>query len=113
MIEPSSQPASQPTEAEADEISLLDLLIMLARHKLLIVAMPFAVAVAAAGYSLTMVNVFTASTRILPPQGQSSTSAALAQLGGLAGLAGVKNSSDLYIGMLKSRTVADNMIQRF
>jgi uncharacterized protein involved in exopolysaccharide biosynthesis len=42
----------------------------------------------------------------------------LAQLGSLASLAGgavsgVKNPNDLYVGMLKSRTVADNLIQRF
>jgi uncharacterized protein involved in exopolysaccharide biosynthesis len=40
----------------------------------------------------------------------------LAQLGGLAALAGaasIKSSNDLYIAMLKSRTVADNIIQRF
>jgi uncharacterized protein involved in exopolysaccharide biosynthesis len=41
----------------------------------------------------------------------------LGQLGGLAGLAGnsfgIKNPNDLYVGMLKSRTVADNIIARF
>jgi uncharacterized protein involved in exopolysaccharide biosynthesis len=42
----------------------------------------------------------------------------LAQLGNLAALAGsagagLKNPNDLYVGMLKSRTVADNLIQRF
>jgi len=35
-------------------------------------------------------------------------------LGGLAGGAlGVRNPNDLYVGMLKSRTVADNLIARF
>jgi uncharacterized protein involved in exopolysaccharide biosynthesis len=41
----------------------------------------------------------------------------LAQLGGLAGAAGgalgIKNPNDLYVGMLKSRTLADSLIQRF
>jgi uncharacterized protein involved in exopolysaccharide biosynthesis len=42
----------------------------------------------------------------------------LSQLGGLASLAGaaglgLKNPSDLYAGLLKSRTVADALIQRF
>jgi uncharacterized protein involved in exopolysaccharide biosynthesis len=41
----------------------------------------------------------------------------LGQLGGLAGLAGgsvgIKNPNDLYVGMLKSRTVADSIIVRF
>ena len=111
MTEPSSLPASQPIDNEADEISLMDLLIVLAKHKLLIFGMPFLVASLAAGYSLTLPNIFTASTKILTPS-QSGTSA-LSQLGGLAALAGMKNPSDIYMGMLKSRTVADNMIQRF
>jgi tyrosine-protein kinase Etk/Wzc len=115
----------QPTKNEQratnnesdDEISLLDLLIVLAKHKKLVLGLPFVTAVLAAGISLSMPNIFTASTKILPPQGQSGTSAMLAQLGGLAGLAGgiagIKNTNDLYVGMLKSRTVADNIIQRF
>jgi uncharacterized protein involved in exopolysaccharide biosynthesis len=41
----------------------------------------------------------------------------LAQFGALAGVAsgaaGLKNPNDLYVGMLKSRTVADGLIQRF
>lgn len=42
----------------------------------------------------------------------------LGQLGGLAGAAGglssaLKNPNDLYVGMLESRTIADNLIQRF
>jgi tyrosine-protein kinase Etk/Wzc len=105
------------TNNETDEVSLLDLLIVLAKHKKLILGLPFVVAVIAAGYSLTLPNIFTANTKILPPQGQSGASAMLAQLGGLAGLAGsvagIKNPNDLYIGMLKSRTVADNLVQRF
>jgi uncharacterized protein involved in exopolysaccharide biosynthesis len=55
---------------------------------------------------------------VLPPQqGQSGAAALLSNLGGLAGaaggLAGLKNPNDLYVGMLKSRTVADAMIARF
>ena len=119
MTEPTNhEPRTTNNETDDDEISMLDVLIVLAKHKLLILGLPFVVAVIAAGYSLTLPNIFTANTKILPPQGQSSgASAMLAQLGGLAGLAGsvagIKSSNDLYIGMLKSRTVADNLIQRF
>ncbi|MSQ21117.1 MAG: lipopolysaccharide biosynthesis protein, partial [Betaproteobacteria bacterium] len=108
---------SQSSEAN-DEISILDLLIVLAKHKILILGLPFVVAVIAAGYSLTLPNIYTATAKILPPQqSQSAASAMLTQLGGLAGLAGgavgLKTPNDLYIAMLKSRTVADKMIQRF
>ncbi len=105
----------QPTD---DEISLLDLLIVLAKHKKLILGLPFAAAILAAIYSLSLPNIYTASTKILPPQQNQSTAAGmLAQLGGLGGIAGgalgLKGPSDLYIGMLKSRKVADGIIERF
>lgn len=101
-----------------EEISFLDLLIVIARHKLLILGLPFAVAVIAAGYALTLPDIFTANTRVLQPQvQQAGASAMLAQLGGIAGLvggaAGIKNPNDVYIAMLRSRTVAANLTQRF
>ncbi|CAG4884357.1 Lipopolysaccharide biosynthesis protein [Georgfuchsia toluolica] len=101
-----------------DEISLLDLGIVLAKRKKLVLGFPLAVAILATALALALPNVYTATTKILPPQqGQSAASAMLAQLGGLAGLAGVasglKNPADLYVGMLNSRTVADNLIKRF
>lgn len=105
-------------QQDDDEINLLDLLIVLAKHKKMILGLPFAAAVLVAGISLTMPNIYTATTRILPPQQQQSSAAAmLGQLGALAGGAGaalgIKNPNDLYVGMLKSRTVADNLIQQF
>ena len=117
MTQPSTLPDNQLT-GDDDEISLLDLLIVLAKHKILVLGLPFAVTVLAAGISLLLPNIYTGTTKILPPQqSQSGASAMLAQLGGLAGLAGgvggIKSPNDLYIGMLKSRTVADNLIQRF
>jgi uncharacterized protein involved in exopolysaccharide biosynthesis len=78
----------------------------------------FAAAIVAVVVSLLLPRTFTGVTKILPPQqGQSTAAAMLGQLGGLAGMAGgslgIKNPSDLYIGMLKSQTVADAMIERF
>lgn len=105
-------------EAADDEISLLDLAIVLAKYKKTILGVPFAAAVLAAGVSLLMPNIYTATTRIMPPQqGQSTAAAMLGQLGalagGLSGSLGIKNPNDLYVGMIKSRTVADAMIERF
>lgn len=110
--------ADAPSFPEDDEISLLDLALVLVAQKKLILGLPAVVAVLAIAYSLLLPNIYTASTRIMPPQqGQSSASAMLAQLGGLAGLAGgaagLKNPNDLYIGMMKSRSVADGLILRF
>jgi len=106
-------------EPADDEVSLLDLLIVLAKHKRLVLGLPAAAAVVSAAISLLLPNIYTGTTKVLPPQQTQSTSAVLAQLGSLAGLAGgavaagLKNPNDLYVGMLKSRTVADNLIQRF
>ncbi len=115
-------PKDNPPVAEEDEISLLDLLIVLAKHKRFVLGVPLAAAIAASVVSLLLPNIYTATTRLLPPQqSASATSALLNQLGGalggLGGVAGgalgVRNPNDLYVGMLKSRTVADNLISRF
>ncbi len=90
MTEPSNLPDNQPG-GDDDDISLLDLLIVLAKHKNLVLGLPFIVAVLAAGISLVLPVSYTGITKIVPPlQSQSSGAAAmLAQLGGgLAGLAG-------------------------
>jgi tyrosine-protein kinase Etk/Wzc len=98
-------------------MNMIDLMIIFARRKKLLLGLPLAVAVAVAGLSLALPNVYSATAKLLPPQQQSGASALLAQLGGSAGLAGslagVKNPSDTYIGMLKSRTVADRLVARF
>lgn len=101
-----------------DEINLMDLLLVVAKHNRFIIKLTGAVAILAVAISLIMPNVYTAKTVILPPQqGASTASMLLGQLGGLAGLAGgaagIKSPNDLHIGMLKSRTVADKMIARF
>ncbi|HLA36048.1 MAG TPA: Wzz/FepE/Etk N-terminal domain-containing protein [Rhodocyclaceae bacterium] len=108
--------SAAPAAADDDEISLLDVLIVLLKHKILILVAPSIVAVIAVAYALYLPPIFTATTRILPPQqSQSAASAMLSQLGGLAAAAGVGGSkaNDTYLALLKSRTVADRLIQRF
>lgn len=97
---------------------LLDMLIVLARHKKLIISLPIIAACCGAAVSFALPNVYRSSAKLLPPQqAQSSASMLLSQLGGaagvMAGAAGLKNPSDLYIAMLKSRTVADKVITKF
>ena len=109
---------SSNAPAVEESAGLLDWLIVLAKYKRSLIALPLLAAAAAAGIALLMPNEYTGTTRILPPQQTQSTSAVLAQLGSLAGLAGgaipgMKNPNDLYVGMLKSRTVADSLIGRF
>ncbi|MCK9201995.1 MAG: Wzz/FepE/Etk N-terminal domain-containing protein [Gallionella sp.] len=112
-------PATREVQQEADdELNLLDLLIVLGKHKGMIIGVTFVAALLAIGYSLSLPNIYTGTTRILPPQqSQSSASALLSQLGGLAGMAGgslgIKNPNDLYVAMLKSRTVMETVAKRF
>lgn len=106
------------TVSSNSEIALVDLLIALARHRKLIYRTPLVTAFLAAGLSFALPNVYKAQTDLLPPQqNQSGAAALLSQLGSAAGIAsgvaGIKNPNDLYVGMLKSRTVADRLIQRF
>ncbi|MBI3481044.1 MAG: lipopolysaccharide biosynthesis protein [Nitrosomonadales bacterium] len=103
---------------EDDEISLLDLLLVLAKNKAMILKVTFAAALLSIGYAFTLPAIYSATAKILPPQqSQSSASAMLGQLGGLAGLAGgslgIKNPNDLYIALLKSRTMQEKIAKRF
>src|SRR6266700_2525800 len=115
---PLSVPQQAP-EASA-EISLLDLLIVLARRRWDLLAGTAAAAALAAIVSFLLPNRFTATTVILPPQQNTSSAVALlGQLGSvnplasLGGSLGLKNPNDLQVAMLKSRTVEDAMIDRF
>ena len=55
-----------PSRDVDDEISLLDILIVLAKHKKLILGLPLVAAILAAGISLLLPNWYTATTKILP-----------------------------------------------
>lgn len=108
----------QHNPAADEDIKLIDVLIVLAKHKVRIAACAFGGAVVVAGVSLMMPNIFTAATKIMPPQqAQSSAAAMLGQLGALGGLAGsslgIKTATDTYLGMLSSRTIGDRLAARF
>lgn len=113
-----SAPSAPRAAPESGEISIVDLLIILAERKKMLFWVPLAAALVAVGISLSLPNVYVATTKLLPPQqAQSGASALLAQLGGAAGMAGgiagVKNPGEIYLGMLKSRTIADNLVAKF
>lgn len=110
--------ANAPLAQAPVNIEAIDIITILARRKKVVLGVPIAVAVCAAVLSLFVPNTYKANTRILPPQqAQSGAAALMAQLGGVAGAAagaaGIKNPNDLYLGMLKSRTIADRIIARF
>ena len=102
-----------------DDIEISEVLAVLAKHKKMIGGITAGAAVVSLAISLLMAPIFRAETKILPPQQGSSSIAMqlLNQMGGFANLAssaaGVKSQNDMYIGILRSRTVYDRMIDRF
>ncbi|PRD68568.1 lipopolysaccharide biosynthesis protein [Malikia spinosa] len=107
----SSKPAS-------NEVSLLDLLQIVADNIKLLTVGPLAVGVTALAISFAIPPTYTASTKFLPPQQQQSLAAgmlsSLGALGGLAGAAaGLKSPADQYVAYLKSINVQDALIERF
>lgn len=106
------------TVEEDDEISLLDLLQVVADNLRLLVLGPLAAGLLALGISFAIAPTFTATTKFMPPQQQQSAAASmlssLGALGGLAGAAtGLKNPADQYVAFLKSRSLQDVLIDRF
>ena len=88
------------------------------RRRRSIVGVPAVVGILTLVVALVIPKWYSATTKILPPQQtQSNAVAILGQLGALTGGAsqalGIKNPSDIYATMLKSRTVADALIRQF
>ncbi len=115
-------PSTAASGAEQrDEISLLDLLIYIGRRKRLVLQITAVCAFLAILITLLLPKSYTATVTLLPPQQSSSMGAAIAsQLGNLGGVAalaggslGIKNPNDMFVAMLRSRTVEDSMVQRF
>lgn len=113
-LQPGAARAGQP------EPSLFDFVFVMFRHKKLIVWVSLgAAALAALSISFWRPNYVSQATILPPQQGQSSM--AMLASGALSGLAsgnigsslGLKNPADLYIGILKSRTIADEIIAKF
>lgn len=105
--------------AADDEISLLDLALVLAENLRMLILVPLVAGLGALGISYLIVPTYTATTRILPPQQQQSAAATFlaTQLGAFAGVAGaaagIRSAADTYAAMIKSRTVADRLVARF
>jgi uncharacterized protein involved in exopolysaccharide biosynthesis len=105
-----------------EEISLLDILIVLARRKRFILRFTAAVTVLTAIIVFLLPKQYTAETVILPPaQNSSMANTLMSQLSGGAGALasmaggslGIKNPGDMYVALFRTRTVEDAVIQRF
>src|SRR5271157_2730347 len=111
-------PELQPETAARDEPDLIEILLVLAREKKRILQITLGAALLATMVAFLMPKMYTATATILPPQQkQSALNSMLGQIGALAGLGGsdlgLKNPADLFVAMLTSRTIEDNLINRF
>ena len=113
-----------------DQISVLDLLIILAERKRLIFLITVAFALLAVVVSFLLPKRYTATVILLPPQQGSPVGMALASelgsMGGLGSIAGgggglsalagsalgIGNTNDMYVAMLRSETVENAMVQQ-
>lgn len=100
-----------------DEINLLEYLLVIVKHKKMILSFCAIAFVLSCIVTLLQPNIYTATARILPPNdskgGLSSMLGGMGDLAALAGISGGGSSADLYVGMLNSRTVADAIIDQF
>src|ERR1700719_3456193 len=104
-------------ESPARDVDVLDLLIVLSRGRRTIALVTALAVILVLVAAFLMRATYTSTAVILPPvQQQSVQSAFLGQLGSLASLGGagglLKSPADMYVGILKSRTIADFVIER-
>ena len=115
-IDKQEELTSKPDEAETWDV--LDLFLLITRKRRFVFALTTSMFLVGVVLSFAIRPKFTAKTVILPPQQQTSSSALLGQLSSLSSLGigasalGIK-TSDLYMGILQSRTISDTLIARF
>jgi len=116
-----STPAPAGAFMLGNQPSLLDFLIVLAERKQIVVGTTAIFAILSIAIAFLQPTRYTATVTLLPPQQNTSMSAALAsQLGNLgsmstlaAGGLGLRNQNEVFVGMLRSRSVEDAMVQHF
>ncbi|MBS1820796.1 MAG: lipopolysaccharide biosynthesis protein [Acidobacteria bacterium] len=119
MMSATSTPVENSTQSEEGEIDLAGIIASLKRRRKTLLLFALAPAVLTLAVTLLMKPTFTAEATFLPPNSMSSggsilPTALLGQLGGAgSSLAGLKDPTLIYIGVLGSRAVADNIIKKF
>lgn len=105
---------------EEDEIDLLDVALVLAKHKRLIIGTAFIAALIALILGFIMTPIYRAETHLVPPQslaGQlpsSILSLVPPEFRALAIQSGaIKTTADLIAGISKSRTILESIVDKF
>jgi tyrosine-protein kinase Etk/Wzc len=117
FVFPSIQPSPQ------DDLTFLDFLLIITQRKKLVGIVTAVCTAIALILAFALPQEYTATVIILPPQGNSSSMSSMlagqlagmnSAMGGVAGnMLGMKNINDMYVSMLKSRSVEDAVIQRY
>ncbi len=114
------EPREQSRPYDDDEVNLLDYWRVLWKRGRLIGGLCATAVVAALVVSLLMAKIYESTASILPPtepQGGHGLSALLAASGAAQVLGGAlplpSSNKDIFVAMLKSRTMADEVIRRF
>jgi tyrosine-protein kinase Etk/Wzc len=106
---------------QSTEAGFLKIVVIIARSRRALALTVFSTMLVSAGLVLLMPVSYTGTAVILAPQPSSTASALLSQLGSLSSLSpdllegggGAKTPEETYLGILSSRTIADEMIRRF
>ena len=109
-------PAADPAPTAADTYSLMPVLLPLVQAKWLLIGVPFAVSFLVLLHGIFSTPYYKATTRVLPPQyNQNTISRGLIAMGGESALGNsalnLKNPTDLFVGILRSRTILDGVIE--
>ena len=117
-VEHAEQESPQIT-AEQRGFDLFDFLLVLTEYRKKIALSILLWLVLGAVFCIFAKPTFTASALILPPQQGQSLASMMGQLSALVSLTGggslgqFKTPTDMYIGILESRTIADHLISKF
>jgi uncharacterized protein involved in exopolysaccharide biosynthesis len=116
LVSPGGWNPYPPAMPEEDEINLLDLFIVLLKHKVMIFSVVFLAGVAALVISLQMPNVYRSEATIAPTT-QEKSGGGLAALGGFGAMIaaevgiGATGSLDQFDVVLKSRDLTNTIIR--
>ncbi len=110
---------TQTAAEEEDSIDLIALVQILHRGRRVILGMTLATFAIATVIALILPPIYTSTVSFIPPNVSGSNSMATALAGQLSAFGagelagGLKNSGDLYAGILQSRSVASDLVKRF
>lgn len=120
MKTPDRAASNTASPEAAGDISLVDAFSTLLQHKRILALVPLGIGCMALAVSFLIKPSFTAAAQILPPQQAQGTGLAAlmggaggALAGALGSVAGLKNPSDQWVGLLKSRVIADALLDKF